>query len=87
MEYSDDNEITHIPNIANTFSRWLDAADLAWVVFARGTVCDSSRAVVQVFEDHLLTLDDQLTDTACAVAISNKNFTKKGIFSLLVQTK
>ena len=60
MENSDRRKL-----LTNTFSGGLDAADLAWEVFACGTVCDSSGAAVQVFEDHLLTLDDQLTDTAC----------------------
>ena len=51
---------------------WTDVTDLAWLVFAGGTVCDTGRAAVQVFEDDLITLDDQLTDTACKVAISSK---------------
>lgn len=58
----------------------MDVTDLAWVVFAGGTVCDTSSAEVKVFEDHFLTLDDQLPDTACIVAISNKNFTQSRLF-------
>lgn len=53
----------------------MDATDLAWVVFAGGTVCDTGRAAVKIFEDDFLSLDDQLTDTACIVTISNKDFT------------
>lgn len=48
--------------------------DLAWVVFAGGTVCDTSRAAVKVFENHFITLDNQLVDAACTVVTSSKNF-------------
>lgn len=58
----------------------MDATDLAWVVFTGGAVCDTSSAAVKVFEDHFFTLDDQLPDTACRVAISNKNFTQRRLF-------
>ena len=40
------------------------ATDLTWVIFAGGTVGDARGAAVQVFEDDLLSLDDQLTDAA-----------------------
>lgn len=55
------------------YIKWMDVTDLAWAIFAGGTVCDTSRAAVQVFEDHFITLDDQLTDTACTAATSNKD--------------
>lgn len=60
----------------------MDVTDLAWEVFAGGTVCDTSGAAVEVFEDHFLALDDQLTDAACIAAISNRNFTQRRLFPL-----
>lgn len=51
----------------------MDVTDLAWVVLAGGTVCNTSRAAVKVFKDDLFSLDDQLTNTACRVAISVKD--------------
>lgn len=51
----------------------MSGTDLAWVIFAGGTVCDPSRAAVKVFEDDLFTLDDQLTDTACATSMFSKD--------------
>lgn len=39
--------------------------DLAGLVFAGGAARHPRRAAVQVFEDHFLSLDDQLTDAAC----------------------
>lgn len=49
----------------------MEVTDLARVVFARGAVRDASRAAVEVFENDLLTLDNQLTDTACVGATSD----------------
>lgn len=46
----------------------MDLTDLAWVIFAGGTLCDTSRAAVKVFKDDFFTLDDQLADAACIVA-------------------
>lgn len=43
----------------------MDATDLAGVIFTGGAVGDAGGAAVQVFEDDLLTLDDELTDTTC----------------------
>ncbi len=45
-----------------------DATDLAWVVFAGGTVCDPGRTAIEVLEDDFITLDDKLTDAACITA-------------------
>lgn len=56
----------------NTCIKWVDATDLARLVLAGGAVCDASGAAVEVFEDDFISLDDQLTDTACRAAISNE---------------
>lgn len=63
----------------------MDVTDLAWVILAGGAVCDTGRAAVKVFEDDFLTLDDQLTDTACTVPIFSKDKSShtETIFSVL----
>jgi len=64
---------------------WIDKTDLAWMFFAGGTVCDASRAAVEVFKDDFLSLDDQLTDATCI------NFSKNNTLqienSLSIQTE
>ena len=48
-----------------SYSYVLLLTDLAGLVLACGTVGDAGGAAVEIFEDHFLVLDDQLTDTAC----------------------
>lgn len=43
------------------------------MISAGRTVCDTSRAAVKVFEDDLLTLDHQLTDTTCQATVLSKD--------------
>lgn len=52
---------------------WRELADLAWLIFTGGTVCDPSRAAIKVFKDDFVTLDDQLTDTTCTETIFIKD--------------
>lgn len=62
--------------------------DLAWVIFAGGTVCHPGRAAVEFFKDDFLSLDDQLTDTACVKNRKNKLLQReRRVFSTICFSK
>lgn len=48
---------------------WIDWSDLARLILAGRTVCNTSRAAVKVLEDDFLSLNNQLTDAACKQSV------------------